>query len=254
MDLLEVYKFVVEAARQGGDVNKAVEFLNLALEAEEPLKSQILEEALNLAMRAVDEARWSMLYNTIIIITAIVFLVLALYNYKKILGFFFIKIYSKRRVIKGSGKPKTLLFDRDVAAVVSAFLVVASVILVGQLVKPIEPYMALGLLGPDEEIGNYPDFVEPGAPISLNVYVYNHMGRPVWLRITARYLDNITVEPSPHGFYVRELFLAHDKSVIIPLNFYVNKTGVLKVELWLYEVDGTLIYTNRSTYLMIRVK
>ncbi|MEM0479091.1 MAG: hypothetical protein QXS16_02080 [Pyrobaculum sp.] len=57
--------------------------------------------------------------------------------------------------------------------------------------------------------------------------------------------------PSPHGFYTREI---HNQSTTIPLEFRINKTGFLKIELWAHHLNKSLTYTGRSAHIYIETK
>ncbi len=41
----------------------------------------------------------------------------------------------------------------------------------------VEPFTAVGLLGPEGTIGNYPEEVVVGEPVKLYVFLFNHEGR-----------------------------------------------------------------------------
>lgn len=254
MDLLQAYSLVVEAAKRGVDVSGVVPLLNKALNATGAERDALLSQVAAEVARAEAAKFWSDVYTWTAAAAAAVLATLFLLRHRKIIGFFFLKIHGKRKVLKGSGRPKTLLFDEEVAAVFAAVIVVAVAFAVASQFKPLEPFTALGLLGPGGKIGDYPTNVSKGEVVTLYIYVFNHMGHPVWFRVVGRYVDSPEAAPSPSGFYVREFFLGHNESAILPVRFVVNSSGVFKAELWMYQPDGTLIYTNRSVYIWIKAR
>jgi len=254
VDILEAYRLVVEAAMRGADVNAAVPLLNAALNATGPERDRILAQVASLVAQAEAEKFWATVTTAAVAVAAAALAALFLIYHRRVIGFLFLKIHGKRRVAKGAGKPKTLLFDEEVAAVAAAVAVVAVALAVALQFPRVEPFTALGLLGPQGKIGDYPTNVTKGTGVSLYIYVYNHLGYPAWFRVAARFVDSPNATPTPQGFYVRELFLGHNQSALLPISFTVNATGVLKAELWMYQPDGTLIYTNRSVHLWIRAR
>ena len=254
MDILEAYRLVVEAAGRGVDVSSTVPLLNKALNATGPEKEALLAQVASEVAKAQETKFWADVYTWAAAATAATISLLFVAYHRKVVGFFFLKIHGKRRVMKGAGRKKTLLFDEEVAAVVAAVVVVAVAFAVASQFRPVEPFTALGLLGPGGEIGDYPTDVARGSAVVLNIYVYNHLGHPAWFRVVARFVDSPNATASPQGFYVREFFLGHNQSVVFPVRFVVNSTGVFKAELWMYQPDGSLIYTNRSVHLWIKAR
>ncbi|MEZ0320053.1 MAG: DUF1616 domain-containing protein [Pyrobaculum sp.] len=254
MDILEAYRLVVEAAKRGVDVSSAVPLLNKALNATGAERDALLAQVASEVAKAQEAKFWTDVYTWAAAAVAAVVAFLFVAYYRKVVGFFFLKIHGKRRVAKGAGRKKTLLFDEEVAAVFAAVVVVAVAFAVASQFRPSEPFTALGLLGPGGKIGDYPTEAARGSAVVLNIYVYNHLGHPAWFRVVARFVDSPNATASPHGFYVKEFFLGNNQSAVFPVRFVVNSTGVFKAELWMYQPDGSLIYTNRSVHLWIKTK
>ncbi|MEL9989874.1 MAG: DUF1616 domain-containing protein [Thermoproteus sp.] len=254
MDILEAYRLVVDAANRGANVNPVVPLLNEALNATGAERDALLEQVASEVAKAQAAKFWADVYTWAAAATAVALALLFVAYRRKVVGFLFLKIHGKRRVMKGAGRKKTLLFDEEVAAIVAAVAVVAAAFAVASQFKPVEPFTALGLLGPGGKIGNYPTEVDRGSTVTLYLYVYNHMGHPVWFRVVARYVQSPNVTASPTGFYVKEFFLGDNQSIVLPVTFVVNSTGVFKAELWMYQPDGSLIYTNRTVYLWIKAR
>lgn len=254
MDLLEVYRLVVDAARKGADVNGVVPLLNQALNATGAARDAVLQEAVQAVQAAEARHFWALVQSLAVVAAAVVLVALFALNYRKVIGFLFLSIYGKRKVLKGAGRPRTLLFDSEVAAVVLAVAVVAAAFATAVQFRPQQPFTAIGILGPQGKIGGYPGEVAPGTNISLYIYVYNHMGTPIWFRVVGRYVSSPNVTASPNGFYVKELFLPNNGSALLPVAFRANSTGLFKAELWMYEPNGTLVYTNETAYIWIHVR
>ncbi|MEM0479432.1 MAG: hypothetical protein QXS16_03845 [Pyrobaculum sp.] len=85
MDLYDVYRLIVEAAAWGGDVSGAVELFNMALDAPEPLRGELLYNASLAARRALEEAQWGAAFNILLTAGVVVFTILLLKNYKRLL-------------------------------------------------------------------------------------------------------------------------------------------------------------------------
>lgn len=258
MDLFEAYRLLIEAASAGADVRPLAEAFNRAL-AGEPLRPDFAEAARQLA----EEARQAAFFNylataaALIATAAVAYLI---YRYRRlILGWLWLKIWGSGYLKKGHGTPNTLLFDEEVSAVVAAVVVVAVALAIAAALSPgtAEPFSALGLLGPGGKIGGYPDTVQRGQPITLHLYVYNHMGTPMWFVVYVK-VDNSTAEPplpTPPVLTMQRLLL-HNETWTQPFTIALNATGRqrLVVELWAYYPNGTLAYTGRWNQLWIRAK
>ncbi|MEM1903030.1 MAG: DUF1616 domain-containing protein [Pyrobaculum sp.] len=255
MDLYDVYRLIVEAAAWGGDVSGAVELFNMALDAPEPLRSELLHNASLAARRALEEAQWGAAFNILLTAGVVVFTILLLKNYKRLLRI------DKGEPAGGEAGAPTRRGEAAAALLIIYLILAAAVVSNGAkwlidayLDAQTQAFVAVGILGPGGRADNYPSVVSQGEEVKLYVYVMNYMKQPTWLRVTARYIDNLTEAPSPHGFYTREVLLLHNQSTTIPLEFRINKTGFLRIELWAHNLNKSLTYTGRSAHIYIKTK
>ncbi len=162
-----------------------------------------------------------------------------------------------------------MLLDDEVFAVLLAVVIVASTLGIAMVVRDqfvAEPFTAIGLLNENCRIGDYPKYVYPNQTIRLCLYVYNHMGKPVYWKIAYKVGDNKTLpttnttSPSPiiaewrgalnHGFNVTRLV-----NVSIP-ELPANTTrATLIFELYTYNtVEGRWEYTGRWVHLHVNIR
>ncbi len=155
------------------------------------------------------------------------------------------RLFSKRRLKLGGGSP-SILWDPEVRAVLAAIVVVALVFSVAYPISKhhIEPFTAIGLLGPRGKIGGYPKSVVEGSNISLYIYLHNHEGRVMLYRIDYQVLNQTytnATRPPPLKVYGRiYVLLADNQSVIIPVKAYVPGSGRLRLTWWLYKYNATV--------------
>jgi len=81
-----------------------------------------------------------------------------------------------------------VILDDEVFAVIIAITAVASVFAAAQILYTGrgEEFIALGLLNSDCRIGDYPSSAANGSYLDLCIYIYNHMGRPIYYKIVYR--------------------------------------------------------------------
>jgi uncharacterized membrane protein YeiH len=155
MDLLTGYRLLVEVASAGANVTVLANEFNKALESGGSLSPDFGV----LAQRLAEEARWSFFVSVAVgvVVLAVVAVAAAfLFRYRRrLVGWLWLKAWGGGLLRPGSGRPRTLLFDEEVLAVVAAVAVVgvalASAVLLGPAVR--EPFSAIGLLGPEGRIG-----------------------------------------------------------------------------------------------------
>ena len=149
---------------------------------------------------------------------------------------------------------KSRIMDEEVAAVVLALVIVASVFAVAYVVnksRVAEPFSAIGLLGPNKKIGNYPTHVHPGEKFLLWVYVFNYEGHVMLYRVYIKLgnrttLVNSTISANAPIIDYFDLCLTHNESALVPVYLSINRTGSYKLifELWAYSPR-----TRRFKYL-----
>jgi len=159
---------------------------------------------------------------------------------------------------------KSKIMDEEVTAVVLALIIVASVFAVAYIVnksRVAEPFSAIGLLGPNKKIGNYPTHVHPGEKFLLWVYVHDYEGHVMLYRIYVKlgnrstFINSTIPAKAPIIDYF-DLCLTHNESMLIPVYLSINKTGSYKLifELWYYDPSTRKFrYKGLWTHLYINV-
>ncbi|MEZ0290292.1 MAG: DUF1616 domain-containing protein [Sulfolobales archaeon] len=129
-----------------------------------------------------------------------------------------------------------MILDEEVFAVILAVSIVASVIGVASVIpRATESFMALGLLDEFCRIGSYPSKAYNDSTITLCIFVYNHMGRPVYYKVVYKIGSNTTIPtnttPSP------ESVLAEWRGV---LNMDSNTTFKIKIPVYAKRINSTI--------------
>ena len=250
---------MVEAAGAGADVSGLAEEFNRAL----VVNGSLGPEFAVLAERLVEAARWASfvrMVEFVVAVVASVVLGVVLFRFRRVvLGRVWLWVWGGGVLRPGGGRSRTLLFDEEVLAVVAAVAVVGVALTASLLLGPAvrEPFSAIGLLGPERRIGGYPSEVAAGAPVSLHVYVYNHMGAPVWFVVYVKVSNSTGEPPLPERPVVTlQRLLLHNESWIAPFTVALNSTGRQRVvaELWAVYPNGTLAYTGRYVQLWVNVR
>ncbi|MFZ8794654.1 MAG: hypothetical protein ACO2O2_12335 [Acidilobaceae archaeon] len=89
-----------------------------------------------------------------------------------------------------------MLLDDEVFAVLTAVVIVASVLGVAMVVRDElggERFTAIGLLDENCRMGDYPRYAYLNQTLRLCLYIYNHMGKPVYWRVVYKVGDNTTL-------------------------------------------------------------
>jgi uncharacterized membrane protein len=135
------------------------------------------------------------------------------------------------------------MLDDEVLAVVLAIVVVASVFAFSQIVlsdRIVDPFAALGLLGTEMRIGDYPSAIVVNESFRLYLFVVNHEGRTMYYVIYAKLGNKSTVinESVPADVPVLaayEVVLPSGGNLTIPVELSVSEPGTnvrLIFELW----------------------
>jgi len=258
VDLLEGYRLLVEAASAGANVSVLAGDFNRVLAVGGSLGPEFGE----VARRLAEEARWTFLVRSVefaAVAVAVVVLFVFLYRFRRVLvGRLWLWVWGGGRLRSGGGRPRTLLFDEEVLAVAAAVVVVGVALAAALVLRPAvaEPFSAIGLLGPEGKIGGYPSVVAPGASFKLHVYVYNHMGVPVWYVVYVK-VSNSTAEPPlpERPVLTFQRLLLHNETWVEPFSVALNSTGRWRVvaELWAVHPNGTLAYAGRYVQLWVNV-
>ncbi len=159
-----------------------------------------------------------------------------------------------------------MLANNEVFAVILALVVVGSVLGAAQLIAPGvgEPFTALGLLNEDCLIGPYPRRVVNNSYLDLCVYVYNHMGRPIYYKVVYKIggVDDLPTNATPSRAPVISEWRGvlgdnGNKTFRVSVNVYSRSllsNVTLIFELWIYNTDrNTWVYNGIWNHLHIQV-
>ncbi|MCD6235469.1 MAG: DUF1616 domain-containing protein [Thaumarchaeota archaeon] len=157
------------------------------------------------------------------------------------------------------------MIDDEVKAVVLAIIIVAGVFAVAQLAtsgRVVEPFSALGLLGPEKKIGDYPKEVLANQTINLYLFVDNHEGRVMYYVIYAKLgnkstVINENVSASAPILDTYEVILPHGENATIPVSIKIPKpytNARLIFEMWVYDPENRSVsYYGRWVQLWLNV-
>ena len=140
------------------------------------------------------------------------------------------------------------MIDEEVKAVILAIVIVAGVFAVAQLAmagRTVEPFSALGLLGPKKKIGDYPKNVLVNQSINLYLYVDNHEGHVSYYKIYAKIGNKTTTINENQSATAPilasyDVILPHGWNTTIPVSLSINKpmkNARLIFEMWIYDPE-----------------
>lgn len=154
--------------------------------------------------------------------------------------------------------------DRETATVA---LVLATALAVFAAVYPVlpsnnEPFSALGLLGPNQQIGGYPTTVVAGQKVLLYAYIGDHEGAAGYYQLVVKLgnqstvVSNSTAADAP-VILTRYQVLDSNQTVTLPVSFSVGTPGTderLIFELWSFDpATSQFTYTGLWNQLLLNV-
>lgn len=157
------------------------------------------------------------------------------------------------------------MIDDEVKAVVLAIIIVAGALAAAQLVaagRVVEPFSALGLLGPEMRIGDYPKNVLVNQTINLYLFIDNHEGRIMYYVIYAKLGDRSTivrenVSANAPVLNTYEVVLPHGTNATILISLRIPEpmtNGRLIFEMWVYDPERHEVrYHGRWVQLWLNV-
>jgi len=167
----------------------------------------------------------------------------------------------------GCGEEEVIL-DEEVFAVILALTIIASSLGIALTWRASgEAFTAIGLLDESCKIGVYPRTVAVNQSLTLCIYIYNHMGKPVAYQVfykvavNASQLSNATA-PSPArplGKWLGALNNDEEAKFLVSVKVpggmeLVGKNISIVFELWLFNTStGSWMYSGRWTHLWVRV-
>ena len=128
--------------------------------------------------------------------------------------------------------------------------------------RTVEPFSELGILGPNQQIADYPTSVLTGQNFTLYLYVGNHEGQVEYYQVLAKLgntssvsNDNVSLSAPPIASY--GMVLRDNQTYLQPITLSIPRPGTnvrLIFELWIYEGNTTsFVYDHRQNQLYINV-
>lgn len=107
-----------------------------------------------------------------------------------------------------------------------------------------EDFTEFYILGKDKMAVNYPTNITLGQDYQMYIGIGNHEYRPVnytvetwFMAIQNEQKSNLVNPTTSDLFYMRSVVLQNNETVILPLNFSVNKLGYNRIEFLLFDND-----------------
>ena len=137
------------------------------------------------------------------------------------------------------------MIEKETSAIA---LAIVTILCVFVAVQPIIPYNTehfseLGILGPQQTIGNYPTNVTQGSRFTLYAYVGNHEGVVEYYQVVVKLgnqstiVSNSTASKAP-VISTYSLVLSNGANSTFPMNLSLNHTGTFQrliFELWAFD-------------------
>ena len=157
-----------------------------------------------------------------------------------------------------------MIDDQLKAAAVGVILLVAVLNLSSYYVanRTVEPFSELGILGPNQQIADYPSSVLTGQNFTLYLYVGNHEGQVEYYQVLAKLgntssvsNDNVSLSVQPIASY--GMVLRNNQTYLQPITLSIPRPGTnvrLIFELWIYEANMTsFAYDHEQNQIYINV-
>lgn len=156
------------------------------------------------------------------------------------------------------------MIDDEVMAVILAIMVVAGVVGYASILRESwvgEGFSAIGILGPEKRIGDYPREVVAGQSFRLWVFVANYEGRIMYYSVIVKLgnessIPNSTAPSIADEIKRVELILPSGGNATLPIDLNITRVGrvLLIFELWYYTSDSLdLHYSGKWAHLWLNV-
>lgn len=156
-----------------------------------------------------------------------------------------------------------MIIDEEVLAVLTALVIVGSVLSIAMLIprKP-EPFLAIGLLNEKGYIGDYPTTIVAGEPVRLNVFLANYLGRVALLQVRVKlgsrgWIPSNSTPLDAPALQNITVVLEDGKNLTVPVTLKISEPGINRAivfELWMFNTtSGTWVYTGRWNHLYVNV-
>jgi hypothetical protein len=257
------YKTLVDAYNSGADIGKLTDQLNLALNLfsqsqtltnTNPLEAQRLASqaqglAQNVTTQALSAKEGSSLLNPLMLVGFVVALlvggVLVYVWGPKTIWKMWLRLRKNYRV-KAKNSPIQnkgfIVTGEQVCALILGMTIIVAFFVASPLFLPKgtgETFSELGILGPNNKLGDYPSVIVASETVYLNVYVGNQMGKPIDYIVMIKLGDNETsINPAPlQPIQQFEAIVPSNGTWTFPFNVTMSKVGLnqrLIFELWTY--------------------
>ena len=155
------------------------------------------------------------------------------------------------------------MIDEEVRAVALAIVMIIGVATVSQAIvagRVVEPFSALGTLGPNMKIGDYPKTVLVNETFRLYFYIENHEGSAMFYELRVKLGDNSTIinETVPADLPVLQRYYAilpHGANATLPADLSIAAPAVnvkVIIEMWVHAANGTY-YNGRWNHFWMNV-
>ncbi|MBC7121088.1 MAG: DUF1616 domain-containing protein [Candidatus Methanosuratus sp.] len=155
------------------------------------------------------------------------------------------------------------MIDEELRAAALAIIAVIGVAAVSQAIvaeRVVEPFSALGTLGPNMKLDDYPKTVLVNETFRLYLYVENQEGRVMFYELRVKLGNNSTVinETVPADLPVLKSYyviLPHGANETIPADISIAAPATdvkLIIEMWVHASNGTY-YNGRWNHFWMNV-
>lgn len=142
------------------------------------------------------------------------------------------------------------MIDEEARAIALAAIAIALVATVSQAIvagRVVEPFSALGTLGPNMKIGDYPKTVLVNESFRLYLYIENQEGKAMQYELRLKIGDNSTFinETVPADLPTVQSYhaiLPRGANTTIPADISISSPGVdvkVIIEMWVHAANGT---------------
>lgn len=156
------------------------------------------------------------------------------------------------------------MIDDEVMAVILAIMVVAGMVGYASMLRESwvgESFSAIGILGPEKRIGDYPREVVAGQGFRLWVFVANYEGRVMYYSVIVKLgnessIPNSTAPSTADEIKRVELILPSGGNATLPIDLNITRVGriLLIFELWYYTSDSLEPrYSGKWAHLWLNV-
>ncbi len=153
------------------------------------------------------------------------------------------------------------MIEDEVLGVIMAIIVVTAVVAVTlAFFNPGYDYTAIGLLGTNGKIGNYPSHLVVNQSVTLYLFIYNHEGKPMYYIIYEKLGNYTTVLNSTYPGYnlpvlnVYQVIVGNDENVTLPVVIKIPHPVINgKVFFVLYYYNGSEVYSGEWLQLILNV-